>query len=224
MKTSPARAVLSVLVAVATMLVITGIAVGLFLNPWWVAFEQDRTGAAALTGLTSVQVHEITGSVLRDLIIGPPDFAQTVNGSPVFNAREAAHLRDVRGVFLAFGGLVLLGVLLLVNARIASRGGTWFRRAMGWGAAVLVVTIVAAGIVVAVAFDRAFELFHQLFFPGGSYTFDPATERLVQLFPFAFWEETSIAVGVVIVLISSVVAWWGLVRRPTPAGPGPATT
>ncbi len=219
---SPARAVLSFLVAVATMLVITGIAVGLFVNPWWVSFEQGRTGAAELTGYTPAQVREATDSILHDLVIGPPDFAQIVAGRPVFDERERAHMRDVRGVFLAFGGLVLLGALLLVNARLASRGQVWFRRAMGWGAAVLGVAVVAGGIVAALAFDQAFEIFHELFFPGGSYTFDPATERLVQLFPIAFWEETSLAVGIVILLISGLVAWWGLVRRPAPIPPSVA--
>lgn len=219
MKRSPARAVLSLLVAVATMVVITGIAVGLFLNPWWVAFEQGRTGAAELTGYRPDQVRVVTESILRDLVLGPPDFAQAVDGQAVFDAREQGHMRDVRDVFVGFGAVVLLAALLLVNARLASRGQTWFRRAMGWGASVLGVAVVAGGIVAAVAFDRAFEIFHELFFPGGSYTFDPATERLVQLFPIAFWEETTISVGVVILLLSALIAWWGLIRRP----PVPAT-
>ncbi len=58
-------------------------------------------------------------------------------------------------------------------------------------------------------FDTAFELFHELFFPPGSYLFDPATDRLVQLFPESFWVETTIGVGVVIVVLSAGLAWWG---------------
>ena len=57
-----------------------------------------------------------------------------------------------------------------------------------------------------VAFDTLFEVFHQLFFAGGSYTFDPATERLVQLFPFAFWQESAVALGVVAIVVAIVVA------------------
>jgi uncharacterized membrane protein len=57
-----------------------------------------------------------------------------------------------------------------------------------------------------VAFDALFELFHQVFFPAGSYTFDPATERLVQLFPFQFWDDTALVLGVVIVVIALGVA------------------
>ena len=56
-----------------------------------------------------------------------------------------------------------------------------------------------------------------LLFPGGSYTFDPRTERLVQLFPFRFWFETSLALGALILLVCGTVS---LATRPrgTPAG------
>ena len=64
-----------------------------------------------------------------------------------------------------------------------------------------------------VAFDQAFEVFHELFFAGGTYTFDPATDRLVQLFPIQFWEETTLALGIVLVILGSLCAWWGLSRQ-----------
>jgi integral membrane protein (TIGR01906 family) len=62
------------------------------------------------------------------------------------------------------------------------------------------------GIVSFVAFDALFETFHRIFFAGGSYTFDPATERLVQLFPFQFWQETAIVVGAVCIVLAAIVA------------------
>ena len=58
-----------------------------------------------------------------------------------------------------------------------------------------------------VAFDTLFEVFHEIFFAGGSYTFDPATERLVQLFPFQFWQETAIVLGVAAIVLALLVAW-----------------
>jgi integral membrane protein (TIGR01906 family) len=205
MHLSPTRVLLSSLVAISTLLVIVAVAIAIFLNPLWVGFEQDRTGAAGLTGFTSGQVHEVTGGILHDLVIGPPAFQQVVDGTAVLNERERSHMADVRGVFIAFGGLALLGALVLVNARIASRGASWFRRSVEAGAVILVVLVVNAGVVVAVAFDQAFEVFHRLFFAGGTYSFDPRTDRLVQLFPDAFWTETSIAVGVAILAICAVV-------------------
>jgi integral membrane protein (TIGR01906 family) len=205
----PVRALLSVLAVLATVAVIAGLAVVLFLNPLWVSFEQDRAGAAALTGFSAYEVHGVTGDVLHDLIIGPPDFAQTVAGRAVFSDRERAHLADVRAVFTGFGAIVLLGVLVLVNARLVSHGAAWYRRAVGTGALILAGAVVLGGLVVALAFEQAFEVFHELFFAGGTYTFDPRTDRLVQLFPIQFWEETSLAVGVVILVVAGVAAWWG---------------
>ena len=68
---------------------------------------------------------------------------------------------------------------------------------MRGGAIGLTIGVVVVGVVGLVAFDRLFELFHEVFFPAGSYLFDPATDRLVQLFPFQFWEETAMVVGIV---------------------------
>lgn len=209
------RALLSVLVAAATIVVIVGVAVIPFLSPIWVGFEQDRSGAAALTGFSPEQVHAVTDDVLHDLIVGPPAFAQTVAGTPVFDERERVHLVEVRTVFIAFGAVVVLGALTLANARLLSHGARWYRRAAGAGALVLAGAVVLGGIVVALAFEQAFELFHSVFFAAGTYTFDPTTERLVQFFPSQFWEETSLAVGVLILAISGVVAWWGLSSRDT---------
>jgi integral membrane protein (TIGR01906 family) len=78
----------------------------------------------------------------------------------------------------------------------------------------LAVGVVVLGVVSFVAFDALFEAFHRIFFAGGTYLFDPRTERLVQLFPEAFWSETSIVLGVVLVGLARIVAVVG--RRGAP--------
>ena len=57
-----------------------------------------------------------------------------------------------------------------------------------------------------VAFDTLFTLFHQVFFPGGNWSFDPSRQRLVQLYPFAFWQLVAAAYGV-LVLVLGAGAW-----------------
>jgi integral membrane protein (TIGR01906 family) len=196
------------LIAVATALIIIVVAIPLFLNPAWVAFEQGRAQATAWTGFTEPQLRAATDGILADLVLGPPDFDVTVDGTPVLNERERGHMRDVRTVFIAFFGAALVAamVALLIAARRRGpdRAATW--RAVRSGATGLIAVLVSLGVVALVAFDLLFEVFHRLFFAGGTYTFDPASERLVQLFPFTFWQETAIAVGVVAVAIAIVVA------------------
>ena len=42
--------------------------------------------------------------------------------------------------------------------------------------------------------------------PGGNYAFDPRTQRLVQLYPFAFWQIAAAAYGV-LALVLGLTAW-----------------
>lgn len=193
--------VTTVIVAVATAILIVGLAILPFLSPAWVAFEQDRAQAAAWTGYSTEQLRGATDEILHDLVLGPPDFEATVDGAAVLTERERQHMRDVRGVF---GGFALLAIIAAVIVAFAAIKRRW--RPIGLGAKGLAIGVVAGGIVAFLAFDTAFEVFHQLFFASGSYTFDPATDRLVQLFPFEFWSETTIVLGGVILVISVIVA------------------
>lgn len=131
--------------------------------------------------------------------------------NPVWVAFEQAHMRDVRGVFIGFfvvaiGLAVVAGVVALVRrrSRLEGSAGSW--RAVRNGAVGPIAGLALVGAFAFVAFDVLFEVFHRLFFAGGSYTFDPGTERLVQLFPFQFWQETSVAVGVVAAGVAAIVA------------------
>jgi integral membrane protein (TIGR01906 family) len=222
----PARTILGLLAGLTTMITIVALALLVFLNPAWVGFEQDRTGAAALTGFSQATVHTVTNSILHDLAFGPPSFAVTVDGQEVLGIRERAHMVDVRSVFFAFGGLALLAVLALVSIGAFARGAPWFRRSVRVGAVVLAVAVVVLGVIATVAFDAVFETFHELFFPAGSFDFD-ASSKLIQLFPDQFWFETSLLLGVVILAICGVVAALagraGRSEGPQPAAGGPRT-
>lgn len=208
----------SFVIAFATAIGILAITILLFLNPVWVGFEQGRAEAAAWTGFTEAELRVTTDAILADLVVGPPDFDVAVDGAPVLNDRERSHMRDVRTVFAGYFAVSLVvvaaGVLVAVRSRragAAGRAASW--RAVRNGAAGLIIGLVAVGGVALVAFDVLFEAFHRIFFAGGSYTFDPDTERLVQLFPFQFWQETAIVLGIVAIVVATFVtafAQWRL--------------
>jgi integral membrane protein (TIGR01906 family) len=217
----------TVLTALATALVIVAVAVVPFLSPPWVAFEQGRAQATLWTGFTEADLRVATDAILADLVVGPPDFDVEVNGAPVLNERERGHMRDVRGVFAAFATLSGVAVIALaalyVGARRARHRERWWS-AVRAGAIGLVAAILVGGVVAIFAFDTAFEVFHRLFFASGSYLFDPATDRLVQLFPFAFWSETTMALGAVIVALAAIVTAIAGPRRHPASGPAAAAS
>ena len=144
------------------------------------------------------QVDAVTRDIVVEVWVGPGTFAQEVAGEAVFTERERSHMADVRQPRAR-----------LLRARRGRRdrprrprpglraGPAPYWRAVALGAKVLAVGTIAVGVAFALFFDRAFTLFHQLFFAEGTWTFDPATDRLVQLFPYAFWTETTIAIAVV---------------------------
>jgi integral membrane protein (TIGR01906 family) len=206
-------------IAIATAIVLVAVAIPLFLNPVWVGFEQGRAQASAWTGFTEPDLRRATDGILADLVVGPPDFDVEVAGTPVLVERERAHMRDVRGVFIGFfavAAVLLVGAIVIATRRRGDeRRVTW--RAIRAGAIGLAAALVVAGVVAFAAFDALFEVFHRLLFTGGSYTFDPRNDRLVQLFPFQFWQETAIAVGVVSVVTALVVA--AIAKRRLAAAP-----
>lgn len=192
-------------VGLATAIVIVTIAVLPFLTPQWVAFEQGRANATAWTGYTTDELRSATDSILADLVFGPPDFDQEVRGEAVLVERERGHMRDVRSVFVGLWVLAAVSMVVLVGAAVrGDRRAAW--RSVRRGALALTGTVVVLGVVALLAFDTLFDIFHRVLFPPGSFTFDPATERLVQLFPFQFWQETAVIVGIVIVVIALAVA------------------
>ena len=237
------RGIGSLIVGLALALVIVAASIAPFLNPLWVGFEQDRSQATAWTRFTTEELRSATDAILADLVVGPPTFDVVVAGQPVLNERERSHMTDVRAVFSAFALVAVVALVVVIAAwRIGRRRAPdAFWRGVRFGVAVLAVGVVAVGGVGLLAFEAAFEVFHRLFFAGGTYTFDPQSDRLVQLFPERFWLETSLAVGVVILVVCAVL-WLVAGRRlgatalrenrvsetvesPGPAGPaGPAET
>ncbi len=217
------EALTSIVLGIATALVLIALAILPFLNPIWVGFEQGRAQAAAWTGFDAADLRAVTGSILSDLVIGPPDFGVTLDGSPVLNERERQHMRDVRSVFAGFYaaaiiGAAVIGLAFALGRRPAARARLWRRLGLiGRATAAGTVTVGLAGVLF---FDTAFELFHELFFPPGSFLFDPRTDRLVQLFPETFWVETTIGVGIVVVALSLGLAWLGGRRAAAIGGSG----
>jgi len=211
----PFLGLVSGLVSVAVALTLLAAVVVPFLTPAWIGFEQGRSDAAGWTGYGPQDLRTATDGILHDLVLGPPDFRVEVGGVPVLTAAERAHMHDVRGVFSGFYvvagaavALILAASLLARGSRVAVAGWTreWFWRAIRRGAVGLAAGLGIAGVIALVAFDAAFEIFHRLFFPAGTYDFDPHIYRLTQLFPDAFWSETALVVGAVAVVAALAVA------------------
>jgi integral membrane protein (TIGR01906 family) len=127
---------------------------------------------------------------------------------PIFTEDEHSHMTDVRQVF--DGAKILIPAGLFVMAirlqRARARSAAAMFRLVRDGAIVAVVAVAVIGIVAAVAFDAAFLLFHQMFFPQGNFLFDPATSNLLRLYPDWYWQGITFRIGLSFIGLAAAVA------------------
>jgi integral membrane protein (TIGR01906 family) len=116
----------------------------------------------------------------------------------LFNARETAHLADVRDLFqglftvqvLAVAVTLTLALVLLVTSPLRS-----LARALLYGS-LLTMALVGAGAAVAyLGFDSAWRQFHFLAFTNDLWELDPARDHLIQMFPRDFWYDITLLIG-----------------------------
>ncbi len=204
--------IVALLVGLSAALVIIAVAILPFLTPVWMAVGQAQAQATAWTGYTEAQLSFVTGAIVHDLVVGPPDFAVALPGTavPVLTQAERSHMRDVRGVFAGFYAVAAVAALVLAAALALARGrearARLWRRLARAGTVIAAATVVGGGIGVLV-FDQAFTLFHEIFFPEGNWSFDPRVSKLVQIFPDQFWSDTTVGVGIVIVGLALALRW-----------------
>jgi integral membrane protein (TIGR01906 family) len=190
----------------ASLLVILALAVLPLLAPPAIHAALDAAGSAELLGLSSGQVHELSDRSVAELVAGPGTFAfEGTDGAPFYDPAERGHLADARTLLLlllgagALSGLALIVSLIWASALV--RRSMW-RAVAQAGAAAAIGVIVLAGLA-AMAFGTLFTVFHQVFFPGGGWSFDPATQRLVQLYPLAFWQIVAAVYGALVVILGT---------------------
>jgi integral membrane protein (TIGR01906 family) len=197
------------LVVAMTALVIATLALLPLLTPWAMHASLDAADSAAWLRMEPAAAHAVSDWTVDELVFGPGDWQGLApDGGAFYDADEIQHLRDVRQLlWLTFlvGAIALIALLVLLE-RSPDRDDVM--AAVGLGGAVTAIGVVVIGVVGAVAFDPLFELFHRVFFPQGDWAFDPGTQRLVQLYPFAFWQIMAAALGLLMIILG-IGAWLG---------------
>ncbi len=201
MKTSkPLSVILSVLIA---LVVLTGsVAVPLLCRSFYYA----HIGPMELEdyGLPRGEIERAYNEMMDFCLGKREDFAA---GALAFSQSGADHFADVRGLFLLnlralkAAAALLLGAFVLCKVnhvrphRFLDRGpGFW--AAAGLGAAFLTV-----GGLAALNFDRAFVVFHSIFFPGkDNWMFDWQSDPIILFLPQDFFRNCAILILVLLLV------------------------
>lgn len=189
-------------VAVALTLLTGAIAAPILCRPFYYA----HIGPLELeerTGLTRDEIRTAYDEML-DYCLGGEEFS---TGVLKWSESGKDHFTDVRVLFLldlrVFAAGAAAIVILLIAGRLRRRSparllgrGPCFWAGAGLGGAFLIV-----GGLAALDFDRAFTVFHTIFFPGkANWLFDPDTDQIINILPETFFMDCAILILAVLVV------------------------
>ena len=208
---------LSVLLAAMTALtLLTGaVAAPILCRPFYYAHIVPLA-LEERTGLTRDEIKTAYDEVLDYCLGQRPDFSA---GVLRWSDSGRDHFADVRGLFLldltalacALGALGALAYLVWRGrtrpAPLLGRGPAFWAGA-GLGCVFLIIAALAA-----LDFDRAFAVFHALFFPGkDNWMFDPARDQVINILPQAFFRDCAILILAILVLGCAALIAFDLIR------------
>ena len=194
-------------------------------------FGFERHNVEERTGLSEEQLSDAAAQI-RDYFSSDEEWLDLrvkvgQESVALFNQREIIHMRDVKdlveltyrvqeGTFLFMFLFVTLGFLL----RSGGFAGH-LRKLIIQGSITTAALVTVIGLISLVAFGPLFRLFHELSFANDFWQLDPATDFLVQLFPFNFWLETTVLLalasiveaGAIVGLVTVIKGWWERRRR-----------
>ena len=190
-------------------------------------FLFERHNVPQRSGITLEDLRSVDQQVLRYLDTGaePLYVEADVNGvrRPLFSEREVLHMADVKELFRLtwrVQGAAVVFLLLAAAVTVAHRRGGAWPTLLGWarnGAVLTGVTTLLIGIFAAVAFGPLFTMFHRLGFRNDFWLLDPRHHLLVQVYPFGFWQEVTLLIGIAL-LVQAVLLFFVtryLLRRET---------
>lgn len=188
----------------ALLVLSASIAVPLLCRPFYYA-HIEALNLDGYTGLSVEQIKEAFDQVMDYCLGLRPDFAA---GVLPFSESGASHFADVRVLFLLDLWVAVISLAALVILFIISRRkkltpapllghGPGFWAAIGLGGLFLIV-----GGLASTNFERAFVVFHSLFFPGKTnWLFDWRTDPIILLLPEDFFRNCAI-------LILALLIFW----------------
>lgn len=122
---------------------------------------------------------------------------------PLYSAKEVLHMVDVKDLFrlifrvqevtLAFVAAYIVAVF--VWAREASLRVLAKQVLIGLG--VLLGVVLAVGVFAAIGFESLWRQFHLLSFSNDLWELNPRTDRLIQMFPVDFWQESTFVLAAI---------------------------
>ncbi|MBR3718751.1 MAG: TIGR01906 family membrane protein, partial [Firmicutes bacterium] len=164
------------------------------------------------TGWTHEQIRKAYDDMM-DFELKGADFA---TGDLKWSEDGMTHFADCKVLFLidlrilAVTGVLLLAAWILFRskketpARLAGRGPSF------WAGVLILVLFGGFGAFAASDFDRAFTVFHKIFFPGKTnWVFDPSRDQIILVMPEEFFRNCAILIAALLAVFVLIYLFAG---------------
>ena len=214
MKTSK---LLTVVLAILTAVVLLTAAISapILCRPFYYA----HIGPLELCEETGLSREEIKTAFdeMMDFCVGNAEFS---TGVLRWSESGKSHFADVRVLFLldlkALAAAILVLAIVLIVSRLTGRRPSKLlgRGPAFWAGTGLAAVFVVVGALAATDFDRAFTVFHSIFFPGkDNWLFDPVEDQIINILPQTFFMNCAILILVILLLGCLALILWDVLPR-----------
>ncbi len=177
----------------------------------------DPMELEASSGFTEPQIKEAYNEMLDYLTLPDQEFG---TGELKYSEDGAAHFADCKVLFDLNAGVLLgsglcLAVLLILKKlkKVGEFRIGRFSSGFYSGIAAIVVPLVIGSLAV-IDFDKAFVVFHSIFFPGKeNWILNWRTDEIILVLPEEFFRNCAILIGASIVIFSGTLVAIGAVKR-----------
>jgi len=201
----------------AALLIISGsIALPIYVRPFYY-IQIEPLGIPAVTSYDKQTVMDAYNEVLDYLTLPNREF-----GTGVFphTAEGVAHFADCKSLFDLNAAVLLASLSAVVVLALLRRRGRFSlycprgrHPATLCGGGIL-LTFAAVGGLAALNFDRAFAVFHAVFFPGkDNWLFNVRTDAIILALPQEFFRNCAVLILSSVVLWSLALLAFGLYRQ-----------
>ena len=192
-------------VSLALMILTISIGIPIYFRPFYY-WQIEPLGLPDRTGFTAEQIRASFDELMDYLIFPGGEFSVGVfNYSP----EGQAHFEDCKLLFLLNGWVLLISTAVTATVLVLKRlkkvklikplGFSVY----GWAGGATLGLFAVLGGLIAMDFDRAFVVFHKLFFPGkDNWIFNPRTDGIIRALPQEFFMRCAVAIIASVIILS----------------------
>ncbi len=197
------------MVCVFLFLLTASIGLPIYIRPFYYA-HIDAYGLEKVSGFSEQEIRAAYDEVLDYLTRPGKEFG---TGVLPYSEDGKAHFVDCKGLFDLNAGVLIGSAAVLLTLFLMRKKWGPYRlgkhSAPYWAAVLALAAPIVIGALAAIDFDRAFVIFHSIFFPGKTnWVFDWYRDQIIRVLPQEFFRNCAILIGGGLVTMAGSILIW----------------